>query len=529
MRFFIVFCVFTSSILISCRKEKAEWISNWSLPLVNDTLNLKNLVTDTFLALNGSGNYQLEINRNILDLNLSDYIEIPDTTISQKYSISAGSLNVQPGTSFVNNNKDHLFDLQGAELKKVVISEGKIRVSVENPIETKTIFTVKLPKAKKGGIAISQTFQAPAGTNANPSLTSGEIDLAGYELDLTGTDGSGFNLLQSQMIVQTDQNGTPVSVNNFDTTKFIIEMEGIKMNYARGYFGNLIVQDTTDLYVEFLDKISSGIFDLPATNIQFIISNGLKVSARATLNSLTNTNSYNGTSVSLNHPQMGLPFILNQATGTWDAFFAAIKTIVFTSSNSNVEQYIENLGARQKLDFKLELNPYGNISGGWDEFFPNSKLQVLLKAQMPLSASMTDLTIQDTFDLSIDSDQESTRISEGKLKLKVSNAFPLQGEVKLFLLDEFGQTIETIIGSDLIPSSVYGALTAGQLQKSDETIYFDLNKNTLSKINTIKRVVVKVVLNTPDAATNVSNLVLIPEGAFMAIKLGTAFKLENRF
>jgi hypothetical protein len=386
----------------------------------------------------------------------------------------------------------------------------------------------KLPKAKKDGFAISKTFQAPAGTNAYPSVTSAEIDLSGYELNLTGTDGSGFNLLQSQMIVQTDESGVAVSVNNYDTTKFIIEMEGIKMNYARGYFGNLIVQDTSDLYVEFLDKITSGIFDLPATNIQFIISNGIKVSARATLNSLTNTNSYSGTSVTLNHPQMGVPFIINQATGTWDSFFASIKTILFTSSNSNVEQYIENLGAHQKLDFKLELNPYGNISGGWDEFFPNSKLQVMLKAQMPLSASMTNLTIQDTFDLNIDSDPNNTHIAAGKLKLKVSNAFPLQGEVKMFLLDASGQLIETVNGSELIPSSVYGTLISGQMQKSDATIYFDLNSNTLNKINSIKKVVVKAVLNTPDPLTNNSNFVLIPEGAFIAFKLGTAFQLENR-
>lgn len=528
MRFFIISSIFISVLLVSCRKEKAIWESDWSLPLVSDTLNLKNLVTDSFLALNGSGNYQLEINRNILDLNLSDYIEIPDTTIAQKYSIASGTLNVQPGTSFVNNNKDHLFDLQGAELKSVVISEGKIKISVENPIETKTIFTVKLPKAKKDGIAISKTFQAPAGTNANPSVTSAEIDLTGYELNLTGTNGEGFNLLQSQMIVQTDELGVAVSVNNYDTTKFIIEMEGIKMNYARGYFGNLIVQDTSDLYVEFLDKITSGIFDLPATNIQFIVSNGIKVSARATLNSLTNTNSYSGASVTLNHPQMGVPFIINQATGTWDSFFASIKTILFTSSNSNVEQFIENLGAHQKLDFKLELNPYGNISGGWDEFFPNSKLQVMLTAQMPVSASMTDLTIQDTFDLNIDSDPNNTHIVKGKLKLKVSNAFPLQGEVKMFLLDASGQLVESVNASELIPSSVYGTLISGQMQKSDATIYFDLNSNTLSKVNSIKKVVVKVVLNTPDALTNNSNFVLIPEGAFMALKLGTAFQLENR-
>jgi hypothetical protein len=140
---------------------------------------------------------------------------------------------------------------------------------------------------------------------------------------------------------------------------------------------------------------------------------------------------------------------------------------------------------------------------------------------------LTNLTIQDTFDLSIDSDPNKTHIAAGKLKLKVSNAFPLQGEVKMFLLNASGQVVETVSGSELIQSSVYGALISGQIQKSDATIYFDLNSNTLNNINSIKKVVVKVVLNTPDVVSNNSNFVLIPEGAFMAFKLGTAFQLEN--
>lgn len=528
MRFLIAGILLSLAVFSSCRKEMASWQSNWTLPLVNDTLDLKNLVEDSFVATDGSGYYQLEINRNILDLTMSDYIEIPDTTVSQKYAIGSGSLNVQPGTSFVNNNKDHNFDLQGAELKSVHISQGKIRISVENPIETKTIFTVKLPKAKKNGVQITQTFQAPAGTNQNPSITSSEIDLTGYELDLTGSYGTGFNLLQSQMTVQSDPNGAIVNVNNYDTSKFIIQMEGIKMDYARGYFGNLVVQDTSDLHVDFLDKVTGGVFDLPNTNIEFIISNGIKVSARATLNSLVNTNTHTGTSVALNHPQIGVPMYIEQATGTWDNFFASVRNLSFTSNNSNVEQFIENLGANQKVNFKLELNPQGNLSGGWDEFFPNSKLQVRMKAHMPLSASMTNLTIQDTFDIDLAQNTDRSHIVAGKLKLSVANAFPLQGDVKIFLLDANGQTVETISGSELIASSVFGTAEFGLLQKSNSTVYFDLSANAISKLDIIQKAVVKVVLNTPDVS-NSPSFVLVPEGAYMAIKLGTAFQLENRF
>lgn len=528
MRLILLGIGFTALLLTSCRKEKAAWESNWTIPLVNDTLDLTNLVTDSILGVNGSGFYQLEINRNIIDVQLSDYIQIPDTTVSQKYAIS-GSLNVAAGTSFVNNNKDHNFDLQGAQLKKVRISKGSIKVSVESPIETQTIFTVKLPKAKKNGIAISQTFQAPPGTNQNPSVVSNTIDLAGYELDLTGSNGGGYNLLQSQMIIQTDPNGDAVNVNNLDTSKFIIEMKGIQLDYGRGYFGNLVIEDTTDYYVDFLNKITGGNLNLPTTSIAFIISNGIKIAGKATLNSLTNTNEITGNTVSLSHPQLGNPFTIEQATGTWDAFFASIRTLLFTSANSNVEQFIENLGAKQKINFKIELNPQGNTSAGWDEFFPNSKLQVRMKAQMPLSAAMNDLTIQDTFAIDLTNDAEKTHIASGKIKLTVVNAFPLQGEVRMFLLNQNNQLVETIVGSSEIASSIYGSASiSGELQKANSTVYFDLNANALSQLENIKKIVVRVVLNTPDAATQTSDFVTIPEGAYIGLKIGTSFQLENR-
>lgn len=526
MRFLIAGTLLTLAALSSCRKEMASWQSNWTLPLVSDTLSLRNLVADSVLANDGSGFYQLEINRNIVDIKMSDYIQIPDTVVSQKYAIGA-SLTVQPGTSFVNNNKDHNFELQGAQLKNAQISEGKIRISVENPYQTKTIFTVKLPKTKKNGVQISQTFQAPAGTAAHPSVTSSVIDLSGYELDLTGTDGSGYNLLQSQMIVQSDPQGGTVSVTNADTTRFIIEMKGLKLNYARGYFGNLVVADTSDLHVDFLDKVTGGIFDLPNTNVEFVISNGIKVSAKATLHSLVNTNTHTGVSVALSHPQIGVPMLIEQATGSWDAFFASVRHLSFTSSNSNVEQYVENLGSRQKLNFRIELNPYGNISGGWDEFFPESRLQVRMKAHMPLSASMTDLTIQDTFDIDLAQNTDKTHIKAGKLKLSVANAFPLQGDARIFLLDEYGQTVETIPASSLIASSVYGTDFNG-LKKANSTVYFDLSEAALGKMDIIRKAVVRVVLNTPDPVTGNSDFVMIPEGAYMAIRLGTAFQLANR-
>lgn len=529
MRFFSAGLIFLGMLLLfSCRKEKASWNSAWSVPLVSDTLDLRNLVADSILSVDASNYYQLEINRNILDLSLADYVAIPDTLIVQKYAISA-SLNIGPGMSFVNNVQDHHFDLKETQLKKARISSGKIRIEVQNPVETGTIFTVELPGVTQNNQAIQRTFQAPAGTNQLPGKVSQELDLSGYYIDLRGSNGGGYNLLQSRMSVQTDPNGGSVYINNQDSMKFIVRMEDIKLDYARGYFGNLIVSDTADLQVEFLQKITDGQLDLPYTDIAFSIRNSIKVGARATLTTLSNINENTNHSVDMSHAQIGTPFTIEPASGSWNSLLETMRAIVFTSGNSNIEAFAENLGSEQKLGYQIELNPWGNVSGGWDEFFPGSRLQVRMKAHMPLGASLTNLTIQDTFALDLKQDTDKSHILSGLLKLRVSNAFPLQAHVQLFLLNKDNQLVDVISSPSEITSSVYGLELYNALQVSKSELSFNLPESTLSHISDVSKVVVRAVLNTPNPSNGMSQQVLIPEGAFMAIKLGSSFQLENRF
>ena len=59
-------------------------------------------------------------------------------------------------------------------------------------------------------------------------------------------------------------------------------------------------------------------------------------------------------------------------------------------------------GGRAIFDeISFQINPGGNVSGGYDELFPNSRLKVNLKATMPLSIGVNDLIIKDTFDLKL--------------------------------------------------------------------------------------------------------------------------------
>lgn len=513
--------------LASCKKEDTVWDTDWSAPLINDTLSLEHLVNDSTLDESG-GFYVLDLTRTLFDLKVSDFVSIPDTTIEQNYSFS-GNLPLSPGFSFVNNQEEHDLDMDGIELKFIILRAGTIDVRVENPLPTSTIFNVSLPGVKKDGVTFTRQFTAPPGTSTVPGVTQESVDLSGYEINLTGATGGSSNKLRSLVAVSTDPNGPSVTITPADVTRVKATFRDVQLDYARGYFGDELVSDTSEVFIELMNSISSGMIDLPNTSITFEIINGIKVSAEGTLLNASNTNAQ-GNTVSLTGGQMGSSFNIDPATGNFENLVPSVKSINFNSSNSNIEQFLENLGANQQLGYQMQLNPWGNVSGGYDELFPTSRLTIRMKAQMPLNIGMYDLTLRDTFDITLNQDPEKTHVKSGELILKASNGFPISGNVKIHLLNEGNALMYTVLGSSDLKSSVYGSFKPEHnLYVCDSEIHFVIPEGLIAVINDVKKIIVETNFNTPNSITNLNEQVSIPVGAFLGIKLKSKFITENRF
>ena len=514
-------------LVISCKKEKTVWESDWSAPVINDTLSLKNLTNDSTFAESG-GFYVLDLTRTLFDLKISDFVSIPDTTIEEIFAFG-GTLNLSPGFSFVNSTEEHTIDLDEIQLKKIILKEGFIDVRVENPLGTSTIFNVSLPGVTKDGVVFSGQYSASAGSVANPGVSVSTINLQGYTLDLTGLSGGEYNILRSQITVATDPNGPSVFITPADITKVKATFRDVKIDYARGYFGNRLVSDTSNLFLEVMNKIYSGMIDIPNTSIEFEIENGIKVSAEGTLTMASNENQ-SGNVVNLTGGQMGSSFNIDPATGGWNSLVPSLKTLQFNSSNSNIESYIENLGANHNLGYSLRMNPWGNTSGGYDELFPTSKLRIKMKVQMPLNIGIDDLVLRDTFDLQLNQDPDKTRIKSGELILQASNGFPINGSVKLMLCNINGAVLHTINGSSDLKSSLFGAYSnTHNFFVSDSDVRFMLSEEVVNDINDVYSIIVQSTFNSVNPATSLNEQMSIPFGAFLAIKLKTKFTTENKF
>ena len=519
MKKLIVFISVTTFLFSSCKKQKTSWNSDWAAPIVHDTLSLDNFYNDSTLFSTDGFTLNINLTRNILNIGIKDLISINDTLISQTTTPTINLSNIPPGSNFINQTQEHNFDLNGIQLKKIIIGSGEIKVKVYNPISTRAYFTVQLPGATKNGTVFEKTYIVDGGSISQPGTAEETLDLSGYTVDLTGINHLSFNKLQSKLNIKSDPDGPAVSISTSNVFRFDAQISGISPDYAKGYFGNTLVSDTTEFNILALQKITEGNIDLPSPNLTFEIENGVKVALQGGLLLAQNTNSQ-GNTVTLTSSNIGNNFIVSEAIGSWSSLTPNSQSLTFNAGNSNIEQFIENVGSINKIGYRFQLNPWGNTSGGNDEIFPNSRIKVKIHAEMPMSIGLDGLTLRDTFDINIPNDETKTHVNSGIFTLTATNAFPLSCQPIIYLMDENNNILHTIIAESQISSSNMGTTDpANGLKKKKSKVDFILNETVAADLIKVKKVIVEAIFNTPNVTTGISEQQNIPNGAFLSIDL----------
>ena len=519
--FFCVLFVFSA-----CKKEATSWNADWEIPVLKDTLDLSNYYNDSTLSLNGS-QINIALSRTLLDIGLAELIKIPDTTISQQFQTVFTVNNVTPGFTFVNSVKTHELDLNDIQLKKVRVKSGRVRLKVYNPLNTAVLYQVELPGVTLNGQSFVQNFVVAAGTVQNPTVSYETIDLSQYQIDLGGAQDLEFNKLQSKLTLKTDPNGPTVSIYSNQLFKYEASFQDLVFDYAKGFFGSAILNEQQTFQLPYLDQIVAGTLDLPNLAMDVIIENGFKVALRGQLSSLQAINTQ-GQSIHLQAPAIGSDFFLSPALGSWSTLEPSSLTLHFDANNSNIENYLENLGATQNMSYELQVNPWGNTAAGHDEAFPNSRLKVKVSASMPLQFSADGLTLQDTFELDIKQDLNKTHVSSGAILLEATNAFPFATDLTLYFLKD-GQIQHTVLADAQISSANLGQVdpTDG-IQKKTSKLKIALPEAILNDINELNQVLVQASFSTLDPATGLAIMQEVQANAFLAFKLSLQLQTSVR-
>jgi hypothetical protein len=505
---------------VSCKKKSTAWNTDWVLPLTSDTLNLSNYQNDS--TLDGSGPfYVVDFQRTLVDAYLKDYLELPDTTIHQSFSPAIGIGNIPAGFTFYNAVETHELSIPDVELKKIIISSGSIRLSVYNPISTSAYYTITMPGVTLNGVEFQETFFVDAGTQENPALGEALIMLNGYELDLQGTGVMGssnisaFNILQTSLSITTDPEGQNSSITTSDLFEFDAKFEDVKIAYAMGYFGELSFSDSTDISLPYIDLIRSGSVNLPDIPLSILVKNGAKIPASAKLTLLESTNN-DGEVFDLISSELNTIHFVGPATGSWSSLTPSSYELEINENNSNLTDYIEHLGFKHKIGYDFRMNPFGSQTGSYNEIFPTSKVQIDVSSQFPLEIGVDGLIISDTIPFEVSSLELNNLIQAESIELHLNycNAFPMQGALKIKLLDENFNLLYSFYSNEFIGSGSSGTFdNAANIFKLCDKSVIVLDENGTNEMPQARFIVFETTLNSD---TNIVSMqVPIPSNAFL--------------
>lgn len=518
--------LFLTTITFSCRKDKASWDADYMIPLINDSLTLVDYVNDSTLGLNTSGNYQLDLHRELFRFDLSNEVEIPDTTITSSFS-NALTFNVPPGFSIIDDAQEKSLSLSNLELSTIYIEKGQIEVTVKNTYPTNVIAKILLPKTTKSGVIVTDELTIGPGTVANPSYGTKTIDVAYANMDLTGLNSNSFNKFVYNIIVKSDPNGPSVQSTSSNVTVVTSKIKNLELFYAKGYFGNRKIKDTVETDVEILKNWISGGLDVQDVDLNIKITNSIKAMGRIKIVDLT-TEKSNGTVTHLNSSQMNVAQNVNSAAGAWSTLSSSFTNFSFTSTNSNIEDFIENAGPKIKVIYEFELNPLGNNTLSNNEVFPESAVILDLDLKMPLTIGLDELTLQDT--LSVNFAKNKTQLERAKkaqIIVDTENGFPIKGEIMLKVLNDLNETVLTIPNSGIIQSGLTGIPNSYGLYTSKDKILWDLDEAQIIALQNGTKMVVTGVFNTPDPSTSLSTPLPIKEKSFLSTKVYLSLTYQN--
>ena len=436
--------------------------ANWDLdvlaPVIKTRLDMGDLVADSLLETDSDGALRLNVEAPLIDFPLDSILKIPDTTITSAFTLPVALNDLPPGTDIFPLSNGTRYDLGDLALKKVILRTGKLRLQIKSIVETEVELNYIIPKAQRFGNVFETTQTIPAGSPGDTAYLELELDLSGYSIELTGPDGTGFNTLTTTAVLTTSENGDTVSIPSNKPFFFLkYGFVDILPDYGTGYFGQQSTSETEEAAdIDILSRITDGQMFLDSVKIGLNLINGVGADARFRLNSLTSINSRTNSSVNLTNSIIGSDVILSRAidlNGTAEDVIESRRFFYLDNGNSNIKSLIENLPDKIGFDFEFDLNPLGNVSSGNDFFYYDRPFEALMTVDIPLRATLSDLTLVDTLDWNLSENEAVESINSGSFTLVANNSFPLEGIIELVLLDENYQLLDTLV----VPSTVSAA------------------------------------------------------------------------
>ena len=490
--------LFICSLFLNCKKrsEPISWNADYIIPVSSDSINIGKILGSQKLTLSNNGTHAI-FNDTLkiftfdqedflpeLDFSLTDTIDIPPIVYGFPFP---------PGfeiPQFYTKNEE--FNFEDLKLSEINFNSLKIKYSIKSNIDGILYFNLTVPTATNNlGEEYNDTLTIPS-TNGQIEVFEGEVPLDDYIFDLSNNDSTFNNIQTSLKIGYSSENNDNIILSSNDFLSITLSLIDLNINTISGYLGNMEINDSNEISLPFMEKLSSDNISVENPEIQLIINNGLGLDAQIVLEEIAFKKNQNTTF--LEHPIIDQSINISRALDLGWNFQYGKNTVDFNNQNSNIEELIGKFPEKINLKYHIESNPLGNHSGFNDFYNSNHALDVDVGIKIPIKFNLNNLRYTDTITVTI---PENIHPKSAKIYMDIENELPLNCCIYMTILN--GDSL------NISPRCITSAnlLNSGNLSESENSsIEIQVNNKAMNQLINEKKIILDLVLNSPDTTIN---------------------------
>lgn len=423
MQLRLLIALFLMVLVSACRRdEPTRWDVDARAPILEGRLTWSDLLADSLLTVDDNNVLHLVWSDELAIVGLDTLAAIPDTVIYSSYDppFVGGPVPIPAGNNIISREEDIVLKGGNAELREVHLSAGALTYTVNSYVNGRLDVEYALPgiRLPNGETALLSITSEPGSQN-NPWSYSSSIDMAGVEVNLEGESGFSYNRLTSVLDVSTSPNNPgDVQLMGDDSVSVTLSFTGVKVAYAKGYFGQQAreLEETTDVNV--LAQLE-GLLNLDDVELRLDLTNNLGADIRIQPERVAAVGSQSTTD--LIHPVLNQALNLTRATDVNGTVYGETISIVVNDETSNITDFLADIPQAIAFEAGFELNPLGNISGNNDFIYADNAFIAELSLDLPLAFGSSGIWLSDTLAAG---GFETELVADVALELQITNAFP---------------------------------------------------------------------------------------------------------
>lgn len=451
--------------LASCSKKDfqlnklvaPDWNPSIAVPLAYSSIQLDNIITfsdsgDIQLQEDSSHFMTLYYETQVYSASVSDLLKLDDQVVSASAGLTDSLVLACAYAQFMQI--DSIITLppytdtialampNGAEIETIALKGGRWTWNISSDFKHDITIDIIIPSVSVNGVPFSQNIVLDY-TGTVPVVFSQDIDLTGYDLDLSAaTNGTVNSVNMSYTATVNYDHNEAVAIT--DSLRFDMNFGSLEFSTVYGYMGNQVVDIPEDIMEFTTGGISMKLVD-PKMTLTINNSFGLPIDASFT----KLEGGYDGGSIDLtgipapisfNYPRVGEE--------------GQVKTTVVTvdASNSNLSDFLASSLTSITFAGNSATNPDGNT--GTNFITDDGMFSVDMAVELPLWGSIAEIGIVDTMEIDLSAITEMVESADFVLNCK--NEFPFDINMQVYFVDDNFNVIDSLMQSSekLIESSV---------------------------------------------------------------------------